>query len=328
MGIMGIAGVNDDCPSNAAGDFRFSCPPHPPMMDRTMEWKPMRATRLRACILTVAAMLPLQANARTPDEVLSGSPKSDWQALNPADTLYMTLPTGTVIIALAPSFASKSIANIKALVAEKYFDDSSILRSQDNYVVQWSQDEVRAKAKAALPGYVEFERPLSSSFKALPDPDTYAATAGFDGGFAAASDGRTEWLAHCYGAVGVGRDTAADSGSGIELYAVTGQAPRHLDRNITLVGRVVRGMELLSSLPRGTGTLGFYETAREHTPILSIRLGSGLPAAARIQLDMLRTDSNTFRDYVEARRNRDIGWFVRPAGHIDICNIPIPVRAR
>src|SRR6202000_1894163 len=96
------------------------------------------------------------------------------------------------------------------------------------------------------------------SFKPLPDVDGYAPKAGFDAGFAVASDGEREWMVHCYGAVGVGRDLKPDTGDGSELYAVIGQAPRHLDRNITVVGRVVQGMELLSALPRGGETMGFY----------------------------------------------------------------------
>src|SRR6516225_7099504 len=49
-----------------------------------------------------------------------------------------------------------------------------------------------------------------------------------------------------HGMVGSGRGDDVDSGGGTELYVVIGQAPRHLDRNVTLLGRVVSGMELLS----------------------------------------------------------------------------------
>ena len=34
----------------------------------------------------------------------------------------------------------------------------------------------------------------------------------------------------------------------------------------------------------------------------------------------------TFADTVEARRNRVDDFYKRPAGHIDLCNIPVPVR--
>ena len=65
-------------------------------------------------------------------------------------------------------------------------------------------------------------------------------------------------LAHCYGSVGVGRDLSPDTGTGGEFYAVIGQAPRQLDRNIALVGRVVDGidkLELAAARDRGAGLL-------------------------------------------------------------------------
>jgi peptidylprolyl isomerase len=134
----------------------------------------------------------------------------------------------------------------------------------------------------------------------------------------------TGWPVHCYGMVGVGRDLSPNTGSGAELYVVIGHAPRHLDRNIALVGRVIEGIEHLSSLPRGTGGLGFYESAEERTGIRSIRLGSevaGLPA-----YEYLSTESQSFAQYADARANRRDAFFIRPAGGADICNIPVPVR--
>ena len=132
------------------------------------------------------------------------------------------------------------------------------------------------------------------------------------------------WPVHCYGMVGVGRDLSPNTGSGAELYVVIGHAPRHLDRNIALVGRVVEGIEHLSSLPRGTGGLGFYETPEERTGIAAIRLGtevSGLPT-----FEYLSTESVSFAKYADARANRRDAFFIRPAGGADICNIPVPVR--
>ena len=207
----------------------------------------------------------------SPDDVLAKAPANAWAALDPASTLYMDLPAGRVVILLAPGFAPKTVGEYQtAWWAARYFDNSAIVRSQDNYVVQWSQeDKAKKAANAKLKGSAEFERPLSSSIVRLPDHDTYAPITGFDGDFAAGSDGKSEWLLHCYGSVGAGRDNAPDSGSGVELYAVTGQAPRQLDRNITLVGRVVQGMELLSSLPRGGSAqgahMGFYQSPSQYT---------------------------------------------------------------
>ena len=286
--------------------------------------------------VTIALLAPLvlggSAAYPSPDDVLASAPANAWQAMDPGSTLYMDLPNGRVVILLAPGFAPKTVANIRQLVAEHYFDDSAIVRSQDNYVVQWSQENKAVKAsQSKRKGYAEFERPLSPALVRLRDHDTYAPITGFDGDFAAGSDGKSEWLLHCYGSVGAGRDNAPDSGSGVELYAVTGEAPRQLDRNINLVGRVVQGIELLSSLPRGGnaqgGYLGFYQSPSQYTEIKSIRLASDFPPAQRLKLEFLKPGTPSFTAYVEARRNRHNEWFVRPAGAIDACNIPLPVRS-
>ncbi len=137
---------------------------------------------------------------------------------------------------------------------------------------------------------------------------------------------RSFWPVHCYGMVGVGRNYSPDTGSGAELYTVIGHAPRHLDRNIALVGRVVEGIEHLSSLPRGTGALGFYEKPEQRVPIVSIRLASELAAAEQPKFEYLSTESESFAQYAGARANRRDPFFIAPAGGADICNIPVPVR--
>ena len=138
----------------------------------------------------------------------------------------------------------------------------------------------------------------------------------------------TTWPAHCYGTLGAGRNNDEDSSIGAELYVVDGQSPRQLDDNITVVGRVVQGMELLSVIPRGPAPMGFYEKPELRTTIKSIMLASELPEAERVPLQLLRTDSKTFAEATEVRRNRRDDFYKRPAGHIDLCNVPLPVRVR
>jgi peptidylprolyl isomerase len=271
-------------------------------------------------------------------EVLAASSPSDWRALDPENTLYLELASGRVVIELAPEFAPNHVANVKALVREHYFDGLAIIRVQDNYVVQWAdpnaeKPELARKIQHAhktLPA--EFDRALDPKlpFTPLPDADVYAPEVGFSGGFPVARDPATGkmWLVHTYGMVGAGRDNAPDSGGGTELYAVIGHAPRQLDRNVTLFGRVVQGMELLSSLPRGTGAMGFYEKPEQLIPIKSIRVAADVPEAERSDLEVLRTDTATFRELIESRRNRREPWFALPAGRIEIGNVPLPVRLK
>ena len=295
------------------------------------------ALALSALLLSTALAGARAATApekqpRTGAEVLAASSAADWRALEPQNTLYLELPAGRVIIELAPLFAPHHVANVTALAHGHYYDGLAIMRAQDNYVVQWGDAEgKRAVGDAQRTLAAEFERPLRGlTITRLPDPDTYAGVTGFVDGFPVAADPTSSraWLVHCYGMVGAGRDNDVDSGGGTELYVVIGQAPRHLDRNVTLLGRVVSGMEILAVMPRGTGALGFYERPEQRVPLRSLHLASEVPAAQRTELQMLRTDTATFQAYLAARRNRLEEWFKVPAGHIDVCNVPIPVRAR
>lgn len=266
-------------------------------------------------------------------DIVKASQAADWRALDPENTLYMDLPAGRVVIELAPTFAPNHARNIKALAREGYFDGLVILRSQDNFVVQWGDpDEENPRpvkhAKKTLPA--EFTVPLKndSAFTRLKDVDGYAPQVGHSNGFPVGRDpkkGET-WLAHCYAMVGVGRDNGSDSGGGTALYVVTGQSPRHLDRNITVVGRVVSGMPLLATVPRGPAPMGFFDKPEMQVPIKAFRVAADLPEAERSKFEVMRTESPTYRRVVEAQRNRGGPWTKVAAGHIDLCNAPIPVR--
>jgi peptidylprolyl isomerase len=87
-------------------------------------------------------------------------------------------------------------------------------------------------------------------------------------------------------------------------------------------------MDLLSSLPRGTGAMDFYEKPEQQIPIKSIRVAADVPEAERSDLEIMRTDTATFRELIESRRNRRESWFQVPAGHVEIGNVPVPMRLR
>lgn len=266
-------------------------------------------------------------------DIVKQSKASDWRDLNPDNTMYMELEKGRVVMELAPQFAPNHVANIRALIKEAYFDGLAIVRSHDNYVVQWADPDETREVKTAKKNLVaEFTVKYGKDFPftRLPDVDGYAPQVGHSNGFAAARDpkNQTTWLTHCYGAIGVARGNDSNSGDGTSLYVATGHAPRNLDRNITVVGRVIQGIELLSSMPRGTDALGFYEKPEQRTAIKSIRLASDVPESERSQIEILRTDTPTFLAVVEAQRNRDGEWYKVPAKHINLCNVQVPMRLK
>jgi cyclophilin family peptidyl-prolyl cis-trans isomerase len=272
----------------------------------------------------------LKAKPVTVADLLAGSPAADWRVPNPDDTLYLELAHGRVVIELATRLVPQHAANIKALVRAHYFDGLAIIRAQDNYVVQWDDETHRRPLPPSVRPSVEFtaDAKAAARFEPLPDRDLYAKEVGFLDGFPAGRDpgAHTVWLAHCYGMVGAGRDDPAES-TGAEMYAVIGNAPRQLDLNVALVGRVLEGMELLSTLPRGSGEMGFYVASEPPAPIKSVRVASDVPQAERTPIEVLRTESATFRSVLAQRRERHEPWFKHNPGAIDLCNVPLPVRA-
>ena len=267
-------------------------------------------------------------------DVIAQAPAADWQAFDQADLLYMMLADNSrVVIALAPDYAPHHVAAIKALVAARWFDGTAITRVQDNYVVQWGDPGGHKPLPPGAPAKLapEWERAAAKLPPAtpVPGPDGYApAHAWVGAAWPVALDPSrgNAWLVHCYGMVGVGRDEAADSANATELYAVIGATPRGLDRNVTLVGRVIDGIERLSALPRGTGALGFYARAEARVPIRSIRIGTDLPVADRLQFEALRAGTPTFAALVAARATRRESFFVTPTGFVDLCNVRPPIR--
>ena len=302
-----------------------------------MRLRPAALSFALACCLPA---LPVHAkDTPTTQQLLAASSPSEWRTPAPDNLVYMQLPQGRVVIELAPDFSPLHTANIRTLVREHYFDGLAIVRVQDNFVTQWDDpngddggDKAKmhplGKAKAKLPP--EFTRPIDPKlpWTPLPDGDVFAPQVGFSEGFPVARDpasGR-EWLVQCYGMVGVARDVPPDSGNGSALYAIIGQAPRRLDHNLAVAGRVLQGMHYLSALPRGTGPMGFYTKASQRTPILSMRLAADLPPSQREKIQVLRTSSPTFAAMIDAARHGHNAFYPTPVGKLGICDIHAPVR--
>ena len=288
-------------------------------------------------LLTAAALLTGAAPPKkppTPSDIVAASPASAWKAIDPDDLLVIDLKNGgRVVVQLAPKFAPVHVANIKALAKSGYWNGATVYRVHDNYVAQWGLNESDKPWPAGVTPKppAEYTRPLKGlAIKPLGSPDPYAPGAGFVDGWPVAYSPRAGWanLAHCYGSVGVGRDLSPDTGTGGELYAVIGHGPRQLDRVIAVVGRVVEGIDKLSSLPRGTEALGFYQDKAQFVPIASIRLASDIPAGERPTYEYMDSGSASFAEYLRVRANRKDDFYIRPAGGVDLCNVTVPVRKK
>ncbi|MET0372627.1 MAG: peptidylprolyl isomerase [Rhizorhabdus sp.] len=254
--------------------------------------------------------------------------EGDWVTIADDDLLVMTLKGGKrVVIRLAPAYAPEHVANIRKLARAGWWDRQSVYRVQENWVAQWGD----ATEKKPLPGGIiarpaaEFDIAAFSPAQTMAKSDAYSAVSGVSAdGWAMATDRKAAWLAHCYGTVGVARDALPDTGTGAELFTPIGQSARRLDRNYTIVGRIIEGMEHLSALPRSSAPLGVYATLLERMPILTVRLASEIPAAERPHFQYRAADNIRFAAAI-ARKETPAAPTVGLGG-ADVCDIPLAVR--
>ena len=282
--------------------------------------------------VAAVAQAPAPPKFATPIGVIAESKPAEWQAIAGDDLIVIDLKDGKrIVVQLAPLFAPVHVANIRALAKSGYWQGSAIYRVQDNYVAQWGNND---SAKPLPAGVVkkpptEYHRALRGlRITPLGSSDSYAPAVGYVQGWPVAYDPKagTANLPHCYASVGVGRDLSPDTGMGGELYAAIGHGPRSLDGVIAVIGRVVSGIEHLSSLPRGTEALGFYKERSSDVPIADVRLASMLSDAERPRFEYLRETSASFARWLRVKKNRRDEFYIRPAGGVDLCNALVPVR--
>lgn len=268
---------------------------------------------------------------RPPSKIIAEAPAEHWRTADPENTLYLDTRQGRVIIELAEAFAPGHAANIKALAREQFYDGLSLYRVVEGFVAQGG-DESGAKpiekARRTLPAEFTHKSLFKKQFTPLPDADGYAPQTGFVGGFPAARDPATgeSWLTHCPTAFAMARDQDVDSG-GTEFYVVIGNAQRYLDRNTTVFGRVLQGMEVLQKLRRGSEAMGMLKDPEPNT-IVRMRVAADLPEKERQPIEILKTDSASFAELIEARRQRPEDWFVARPGYVDVCSVGVPTRSK
>ena len=291
---------------------------------------------MRAFSILAAAALTIGATPEkkppTAAEIIAASPPSAWLTIAPENLLVMEFAGGgRVVIQLAPEFAPVHVANIRALARSGWWTNSAVYRVQDNFVAQWGHDEKGPPLPAAVikPPPQEYTRSTKGlSIRPLGFPDAYAPAVGYAGGWHVAYSPKRGWatLPHCYGYVGVARDLAPDTGTGEELYAIIGHAPRRLDRNLAVVGRVIEGIDRLSSLPRGKPPMGMYEDPKKNVGIARVRLASDIPPADRPSFQVLNTGSPTFAQLLALRTGHGDAFYKTPPTGIDLCGSSVPTR--
>ena len=257
-----------------------------------------------------AAATPASTAAAATAAPLPSDPiEADWRAIPDDELIVVTLGTGKrIVIRLAAAYAPAHVGNIRTLARTRWWDGTSVYRVQENWVAQWGDESEKKPLPAGVTDApaAEFDIAAFAPAVRMARADGYSTASGITAdGWPVASDGKAAWLTHCYGMVGVARDALPSTGSGAELFTPIGQSARRLDRNYTVVGRIVEGMQYLSALPRSDAAMGMYATAEERVPIVSVRLASDLPAGERPHFQYRAADNVRFAAAVRRRERAE-----------------------
>lgn len=290
--------------------------------------------RLAVSVCLTLAPLAAYADAlegkRSPAAIMAEAAPSEWRTFDQENLLYIDLASGTVIVALADVLAQDHVRQLKTLVRQGFYDGLSFYRVIDGFVAQGGDPfEARDIGEAAARMDAEFEEPLSlieDRYVLARDADGYASHVGFLNGLPIGIDQvrETAWHLHCAGAFAFGRNDDRNSAS-TEFY-IPLQPQRYLDRNLSVFGRVISGMEHVQRLRRNTPPASKDDDVGDE--IIAMHIGSDLPTARQVQMEILRTDSAAFSDYWESRRNRPESFFHFRHDYVDICQLPMPLREK
>jgi peptidylprolyl isomerase len=252
-----------------------------------------------------------------------------WRELDPANTVYIELDVGRVIVELNPRFAPETVKQFKRLVEEGFYRGLSFYRVIDGFVAQGGDesDVGIPNTQPKLQAEFELARDELIPWTSVEPSDLFGVETGFIDGFAAARDSANVWLTHCPGVVAMARGNEPDSGS-TDFYIVIGQSPRYLDRNLTIFGRVVHGMDAVQRIRRGPiDANGIIEADGDRSRILDIQLGPASPDEEKTTVFVMDTGSTGFESYMQARRDRNDDFFVqRPPRVLDVCQVPVGTR--
>lgn len=255
---------------------------------------------------------------------------ADWRAVHPEDLVLIETVHGTIAIELNNDFSPNHAARMRDLIRAGAYNGERFYRVIDGFVAQGGlQDEEKIADWAPLENENDRLRSFTN-FHPLGNADLFTREVGHtDEAFPMARDeemGR-EWLLHCPGAVAMARDTDPDTG-GTEFYIVL-DAQRYLDRNLTIFGRVIDGMQHVQKLKRGVRAIesGVIQPPEQGDEMIRVRLAADIPEEVRPGFDVMKVNRRAFEDAKQAKRVRaDPFFYRRPPEILDICGFEPPVR--
>ncbi len=246
---------------------------------------------------------------------------ADWKSLDADNTLVVDTSKGRVIVALSPEMAPQAVERIKTLTRRGFYDGLLFHRVIPQFVAQTGNPNNKDGGKSDLPNLA-----LESVFNLNATPHHTVAkpvtgAVGFIGAtpFASTNDYHIKtrairaWGTHCAGVVGMGRDDEPKNSANSELYITLSDVSR-LDRDYTVVGRVVTGFEIVKALNAG-------EPPVSPDAMTRVRVLADIAATERPKLEVMDVSGAAFKAHVTTIR-------AERGADFSVCDVTVPVQAR
>ncbi|MBC6411668.1 MAG: peptidylprolyl isomerase [Hyphomonadaceae bacterium] len=262
------------------------------------------------------------------------APDRAWRDIDPENTLYVDTDYGRMVVELYPEISPGHVARIKTLARQKFYDSMTFHRVINDFMNQTGDPRGDGTGSSDLPDLqAEFtfrragDMPVTLVDTRGAGPETGEKSVGFYKAMPVATDpiaqamltrdGKVESFGiHCKGVASMARAGAPDSANS-QFFLMRGSAP-HLDAQYTAWGKTIWGHDVLTAIKVGTKgqTPDFIPDTMNR-----VRVVADVPAQDRLNVQVLKTDSPAFKNYLRQYKDED-GFYA------DICDIEVPTRLK
>ena len=272
-----------------------------------------------------AGRLILDPLAPTPPPPPLPITEADWRTPDPDNLLVIDTNKGRIIAELTPEAAPETVARIKTLAKQHFYDGQSFFRVIDGFMDQTGDPKNKGDGGSTLPnvkGEFTFRRSHETPFVQVADPA--GEVTGLMGVLpivsqpevimAMTADGKaTAWPVFCPGVLGMARESTPDSGNS-QFFFMRAAYPA-LEKRYAGFGRVIAGQDVVNAIKTG-------EPVPEPQDVMTrVRLADDLPPGETLNVRVLDPTKAAFKMLVD-RAREDKG------ADFSVCDLVLPSQVK